>query len=243
MPPFCPEAIDAARRRLRGQLVAVPLIGGVRLLRFGPRADLRLLPEVLQPGGSLAYRGAIHQLVRQLGSLRGAALVGPPAWLPSLALAAATQRLPMLALPSAPLPAGVAAELRRLGCEPGDPVAGSDATAIARRHGFTVVGDPHHEDFALGVASLGRELAELLPLSTATLWVPAPFAAAIAAGLSAGRTQVPDVIEVAPGNVPEGLGEALLRGHHLAVGEAGLSVLAAALAAPAGTTVAAVLAD
>lgn len=243
MSPLRPDAIDAARRRLRGQLVAVPLVGGVRLGSFGPLADLRLLPEVLQPGGSLAYRGALHFLLRQLGSLKGAALVGPPERLLSLALAAATQRLPMRALPTAPLAAALAEELRQLGCEVGEVADGAGALAVARRHGYAVVGDPRQVDFALGIASLGRELAELLPLSTATLWVPAPFAADVAAGLSAGREQVPAVIEVESGAVPAGLGEALIRGHRLAVGTAGLATLAAALAAPPGATVAVVLAD
>lgn len=234
------EAIEAASRRLRGQLVAVPLIGELRLPGFAVPGDLRLAPELLQPGGSLAYRGALHFLMRQLGSLKGVVLHGPPARLLSLALAAATQRLPMLVLTEAEPAPALAGPLQQLGCEL---AVATDVSAEARRRGFAVLGDAAEPDFAVGVATLGRELAASLPADTATLFVPAPFAGAIAAGLATARERIPEVVEVAAGPVPAGLAAALLQGHRLGAGDAALATLAAALAVAAGPTLAVVLSD
>lgn len=58
------DSIRAAAARLRGHVVATPLIGGLLLPGFAHAADVRIKPELLQPGGSAWYRGYLHLVLR-----------------------------------------------------------------------------------------------------------------------------------------------------------------------------------
>ena len=90
-----PDDIQAAAHRLAGHLVATPVIGGLRLTGFDVPPDLRVKPELLQPGGTLRFRGTLHYLLRKLGSLKGLVFWGEVRHVLASALAGQTQRLPM----------------------------------------------------------------------------------------------------------------------------------------------------
>src|SRR5215831_8268041 len=89
--------LAAAAERLRGHVVATPLIG-TPWLPGASLPDVRWKPELLQPGGSLWWRGYQHFLLRQLGRCAGLVYAGPPARLLAAALAAMQHRLPLRAL-------------------------------------------------------------------------------------------------------------------------------------------------
>ncbi len=228
--PIAPADVEAAVRRLRGHLVATPLIGGLRLPGFPVAGDLRLKPEVLQPGGSLWYRAALHFLQRQLGRCRGLLLTGPPASLRAQALAGLQHRLPMVSFGPG-LSGSELAELAALGCEHRSvPEAAADQAAREHRQrsGFTLLPLAQDPDCRLGVATLGWELARDLPAACAQVLVPPGAGSGVEAGLRAGG-HAAVVREVTDAAVPSGLAAALARGHGLVAGATGLAVLAAAL--------------
>jgi threonine dehydratase len=228
-----PAAIQAAAVRLKGHLVATPLVGAVRLPGFAVGADLRLKPEVLQPGGSLWYRGSEHFLLRKLGACKGLTLCGDVRAMLATAVAAQEHRVPVEAFCEALPAADLTGQLRELGCAV-RVVTGALAAAQAqqRREGTVMMPGPGDVDFDLGIATVGLELAQSLPAECARVFVAAAFASAVDSGLVAGGRVIPVV--PAGADVPAGLGAALLAGHRLAGGDWGLSALAQALAEGAG---------
>lgn len=184
------KEIRRAAERLRGQLVHTPLIGDVLLpVQGGIVSAPRLKAECLQTGGSLEYRGAVHYLLRRLGSLKGLVCAGPGYRLLACARAAESQHLPMLALCEQSLPR----HHRELIAACGGVVEEAAATAAATRLAAAVRETGHHllpgvesEDYALGIATLGLELGGELPRDVARVYVsPSELAPAIAAGLLA----------------------------------------------------------
>jgi threonine dehydratase len=188
------EQILAAAERLRGQVVATPLIGGL-LLGGGVREDLRVKPEVLQPSGSLYFRGAMHWLLRQLGGLKGVVLQGTERAVLAGAVAAALHRLPMLAFTVGEPQARVWSQLKALRCEV-RPRASADeavraAAAVRAAQGYALVPGVGQADYAAGLATAGLELAAELPTDTELVVVsPAELAPAVALGLAAGGAEM-----------------------------------------------------
>jgi threonine dehydratase len=228
VPALSATAIEAAARRLSGQLVATPILGGLRLPGFAVAADLRLKAELLQPGGALYWRGIQHFLLRQFGSSRGLWIVGPPRLAVVAAIAAASHRLPAVVQVTAGMTG--ASELRELGCELHEvrDAAASDE-AERRRRGFAALPGLDDPDVAAGIATVGLELARELPSDCAAVFAAPPWVDAIGQGWAAGGRSSPVLPAASP--VPSGLGAALRAGHRLEADEEGLAVLAAALAA------------
>lgn len=225
-----PAAIAAAATRLRGQLVATPLIGGLWLPGFPCAADVRLKPELLQPGGAVWYRGACHFLLRQMGRCRGVAIRADGAVLRAAAMAARAHRMPLLALVGVPPgPEEVSALEAADAAVRVVPVPAGSRPEPRELGGFTWLAGPADPDYALGLATVGLELARDLPAGCEVVLVAPGLGSAVAAGLSAGGRSLP-VVEVPPGPPPEGLAAALAAGHRLHSDAAGCSVLAAALA-------------
>ncbi|GAB4138114.1 MAG: hypothetical protein Fur0037_03590 [Planctomycetota bacterium] len=229
MTPFEPEAVRAALGRLEGLVLPLVLIGGIRLPGFSVAADLRLAAEVLQPGGSLAYRGGMHQMLRRMGSAPGVLLSAQPERLLSLALAAVEHRLPSVAMPRREAGPALRRVLRELGCELLGAGELADARGEAARRGFLLVGDEAERDFALGIASAGFELALGLPSDLDLLIAPEDFVAAVEAGWKAGGRAAGRVVGAAPRGSLDSLRRALLRGHRILGGPTSLAVLDAAL--------------
>src|SRR5262245_18243381 len=90
-------SLAAAAARLRGHVVATPLIG-TPWLPGASLPDVRWKPELLQPGGSAWVRGYQHFLLRQMGRCAGLVYAGPSARLLAAALAAMQHRLPLHAM-------------------------------------------------------------------------------------------------------------------------------------------------
>lgn len=222
-----PSDIQAAAQRLRGQLVATPLIGGLRLPGFQVPPDLRLKPELLQPGGTLRYRGALHYLLRKLGQLKGLVLWGQPRQMLADALAASTQRLPMTSFWSSD-PGAWGEQLQACGCAV---ERAADPRNAARAHGektgfHLLPPDCADPDLLLGLATLGLELARELPRDCPL--VVSSTASSLQAGLRAGGHGA-RVQRVNAGAVPAALQEALGTGHRLHSDPEGLAALAWAL--------------
>ena len=220
--------IRAAAQRLRGQLVATPLIGGLRLPGFQIPPDLRLKPEVLQPGGALRYRGALHYLMRKLGGLKGLVLWGEPRQILADAMAAKTQRLPTTSFWKSD-PGAWGEQLQACGCaveQVTDPATA--AQAHGEKTGFHLLPPNCTEpDFLVGLATVGLELAAELPRDC-PLVVVSSTGSGLQAGLRAGGHSA-RVEEVDRGSAPAGLHEALRTGHRLESDPEGLAALAWAL--------------
>jgi threonine dehydratase len=223
--------VDAARRRLRGQLVATPLVSGLQLPGFAVPSDLRVKVEVLQPSGSIYFRGALHYLLRQLGAPLGLAAWGAERPVLAAARAAALLRLPCAAFPVGEPSAPVRALLDLLGCDvqPRPDAAQARAAAEHARasQGFQVMPGADHADYAAGLATAGAELAETLPAATeAVVVAPAELAPALAMGLAAGgmplRVQGVDVGAAPP---LDALGPAVRVGLRVEVGRPSLAAL------------------
>ena len=226
--PLEDSAIEAAAQRLRGQLVATPLIGGLRLPGFQVPPDLRLKPELLQPGGAMRYRGTLHYLMRKLGQLKGLVLWGPPRQVLTDALAASTQRLPMTSFWESD-PGDWSEQLQACGCaveQAADPVAA--ARSHGEKTGFHLLPpDCVDPDFLLGLATVGLELALELPRDCA-LVVVSSTGSGLQAGLRAGGHSA-RVEEVVASAATAGLQQALRTGHRLESDPEGLAALAWAL--------------
>ena len=224
--------IQAAARRLGGHLIATPLIGGLRLPGFEVPPDLRLKPELLQPGGTLHFRGALHYLLRQLGRLKGLVFWGEPRSVLASALAGQTQRLPMASFWDRDPGPDWRSQLTACGCslqvQEGDPAA--VAQTYAEERGFHLLPpDSADPDLLLGLATVGLELADQLPRDWTRVAVAGPvLAAALQAGLRASGHEAV-VTQVTDCDVPPGLQQALRLGHRLDSDPDGLPPLAWAL--------------
>lgn len=232
MSPVTAAALAAAVQRLRGHVIATPLIGTPWLPGAGSVPDVRWKPELLQPGGSGWYRGYQHFLLRRMGGCAGLVYCGVVDRVLAAAIAAQQHRLPLVAmLPVAPAPT-VAALLQSAGVEVH---AGGDAGSardLCRSRGFTLLPDASQPDVALGMATIGAELAEELPQGCDLVLAPGAVAAVIAAGLAASGRGIPVATAATTAPTTAGLsdlGEAILRGHRLSIGAEGLELLAAAM--------------
>ncbi|MBK8977524.1 MAG: pyridoxal-phosphate dependent enzyme [Planctomycetes bacterium] len=240
--------LEAAARRLAGQVLVTPLVGQPLLPgRLAP-AGLRLKLECLQVAGGLWFRGAMHALARRLGALPGLAVGG--AWRSALgtAAAAAFQRIPTrVALRAADLPAdarALFAALPGVGLEPcDDDAAVAAAHARARAQGCARAPGPGDPDFDVGIATLALELDAQMPSDVARVVIgSAELAPALERGLAAcGRALALEVAEPVA-NVAE-LAEALRIGVRVAVDAAGCAAFARALAIAERESVVAVLAS
>lgn len=223
------DAVRAAAVRLRGHLVATPLIGGLLLPGFAHAADVRIKPELLQPGGSVWFRGHLHFLLRSMGRPVGLTWAEGRGTVVSVAAAAAACRVPLRVFVRAPLDARQAAAVAHLGAEVScveDPVGAS--SALGRRDGFTVLPGEEHPDVAAGLATLGLELAAAMPWDAAVVHVAPGLGAAVAAGLAAGGHGAV-VVEATSASGTDALGASLLAHHGMRAGAGSLAALAAAL--------------
>ena len=209
--PFTHEDLITARRRLAGDLVATPLIGGLEL----GGGDVRFKPERMQPTGSAFYRGALHWCSRQLGTRRGVVLNG--AGLPVAALAAVlhsarSHRIPLEIQTTAE--AAEALDPRALDTRDRDhgrwQVSRDPRTAVDARlaDGWTAFPEWTDPAVALGLATLGAELAEQVPADCGAVVVTDPllvpgirWGLALVRNAGAGREgpgsqadQMPDVV-------------------------------------------------
>ena len=227
--------IQAAADRLRGHLVATPMIGSSWLPAAEREVDLRFKPELLQPGGSGWYRGYLHWLLRSLGSLPGVVFAGPPARALAAAAAALQHRLSLWVILAAEPASGFAALLDAAGAKiefDDQPVQRADG--LQRARGLVPFPGLEHPDVAAGLATVGLELAVELPAECEAVYAPASLASAIVAGLTAAGRRAPVVAvgDDAPGDAEgadqQWLATALLYGHRLRPSPAGLELLAAA---------------
>ena len=213
--------VEAALRRLRGQLVATPIIGGLDLPGFAVPADLRLKAETLQPSGSLWFRGAMHWAMRQLGRHKGVHVSGSPRAMLALACAAREARIAAQTAPDASLPPPLASALVHLGCVVGAPRPAS---------GFVDPPGMESPDFVAGIASIALELLDDLPRDTQRVLVaPGTLAAAVAVGAAA--IGAPWQVLGGPAHHAraEELRAVLLERHRLGCDAEGAATLAAAL--------------
>lgn len=206
-------ALLAAARRLRGHLVATPVIGDLILPGFAVPSDLRVKAEVLQPSGSLWFRGALHWVLCQLGRHKSLVHSGGGAAALAWAYAARSARASLQVLVPAPLGATEQALFAAVGC----PVqVGGAAPAGA-------VPTPALDcaEFADGIGTVVLELAAELPANTQRLVVaPAALAPAIVRAvelLQLGWRVVP----VPPGLDAERAANALVAGCRLVTHGAG----------------------
>lgn len=247
------DAVAAAARRLSGHLVRTPLIGTpfglADALGLPVEPDVRSKPERLQCGADAWFRGYLHFLLRSLGAHAGLVADVGGSRAAAAAIAAALHRVPFVLVAAVEPAAELGAVLRAAGAEvrlDGDPEIA--ARALAQRRGFRRLPDQGDADVALGLATIGLELAEQLPRSTAAVVAPEELAAAIEQGLRAGGCTAAVVPVCAPaagnGDDAGARGAAVWRrAHGLDLGPASRAVFAAAVARGGGEPVAAVLAD
>jgi|SRR5688572_28810903 len=235
--PTHPDLVAAAQR-LRGHLVCCPVIGDLCLPGLTVPPDLRLKAELLQPGGSLWFRGAQHWLLRQLGRCKGLACAGDGTMVAAFARAAHAHRLPMVALlPQVPTDA-LRGALEAAECAVRVGVA--DARQLLTRGpfaGFSPAPAADEPDFVLGVATVVQELAEELPAGTERLLVaPAALAPAVALGVT--MLRLAWQVEAAPRDHPQGadVARALREQHRLCTEGEGAAAVALALARGLGDT-------
>ncbi len=249
MPPSAADAIEAAQRRLSGQLVETPVIGGLSVPGVAFWPELRVKAEVLQPAGSVYFRGALHYLLRQLGALKGLAVHGAPRWVLAAATAAAMLRTPCVALPVGPLDDDLESLLRATGCElrpqATSELAEAEVEQLRARHGSKPMPALAHADVADGIATLGLELAAELADDTEVVAVaPAVLAPIVARGLVAGgRALAVQGVEVEPDGDWRPLSRRLRTGLRLDVGAASVAAVQWALAHAVGTSACIVLAE
>jgi threonine dehydratase len=243
--PLAAETIRAAAKRLSGQLVQTPLLGGL-LLPGDPAADVRLWPDQLQCGGSMYYRGFVHFLLRQLGACKSLTFAGSDRRAAAAAVAAAGHRLALAAYLAAPPRPALAALLARCGAEwhvDADPVAAAERRR--RSDGATALPGVDNADVAAGLATSGLELAAQMPRDSRAVYAPSEIADCIAAGLAAGgiACRVVAVASVREVPAPAALEQALIASHRLHCEPAGLSTLATAMLHPEPGVAIAVIAE
>ena len=240
------SAIEAAAARLRGQILATPLVGAPWLPGH-TTSGLLVKLEVLQLGGSIWFRGALHALLRELGARRSLAIADRAR--PALAWATAASMLGFTVevFVHGPVPEAAA---RSLACVApqwvacADPAAAiTQADAAARRRGHRRSTGLEDADVQAGVATVGLELAHELAHDCDVIHVaPASLAAAIGAGLGAGDRRL--LVRGAPGLVPaeaSALRAAARGGLRVDVDDP--AALAAALHEPPGRRACAILAE
>jgi threonine dehydratase len=217
-----PAEIAAAAERLRGHLVATPWIGALAL---PGAAHLRLKPELLQPGGSIWYRGWLHWLLRQLGAVKGLVIepvAGARAAFAALLAADATRVECVVAAAGAPELVALlhaSGHERRLG--------EAAAPDLARRFGFRRLPPAEDRDVQAGLATAGLEIAREMPAGVEAIFVaPAAVAPAIESGLRAGGCGLPVRIAAASVGLPTPTARLLLR---LDAGPESLGALQAAI--------------
>lgn len=237
MLPLRPEPdLAAAAARLSGHLVRCPVIGDLCLPGFAVPPGLRLKAELLQPGGSLWYRGAQHWLLRQMGRWKGLLCRGTPRQLLAWARAARDQRMPVVAVLADVADAGLRSACESLG------VTVAPAPDLRGAHsGYVSTPAVDAADFALGVGTVVLELVDELPHDTERV-VVAPAELAPAVAQAASSLGLPWRVEA--GAQVHARAEAVaaaLRTHHcLCTEPAGAAALAAALT-PGGDTTCVVL--
>ncbi|MGA1522816.1 MAG: pyridoxal-phosphate dependent enzyme [Planctomycetota bacterium] len=188
--------VESAARRLRGVLVETPLVGGVILPGFDVPPGLRVHLELVQHGGSLWFRGSMHALARALGAPREVVAIGSDAALVASCLAAHLQRVPVTAIARGERRVGLETQLLAFGASVVEWRADADAVAeradaLRRERGARVLPGPGDPDFDLGVATLGRELAQGLGADADLVVVaPAALAAAVEMGLGAAGREI-----------------------------------------------------
>lgn len=239
-------AIEAAAARLRGQVVVTPLVGVLVLPGFTVPDGLRVKLELLQPGGSLRFRGALHALLRRMGSAKGVVVAGTVRWATAAATAAWTLRLPVRAFVSDVVPPEARALLDVVGCRwrelRDEPAAMAAAAEQQREHGDSWLrrDDP---DVLTGIATIGLELARELPSDCARVVVaPAELAEPVAAGLQAGG-RAADVLALGVDLLDLPLAAAMRAGLRLEPSAAATTALARALAGDLGDAPCALLAE
>lgn len=185
-----PRRVREAADRLSGQLVRTPLVGGILLGDAPASPRLRAKLEVLQPGGGAVFRGAMHSLSRALGTLSGLVVGGGFRSAYATALAASLQRIPTVVLIGPNLDESCAARfavLPQVRVERSDVVGRDEVLRRARAEGFRAAPGPGDDDWELGVATLGLELAEQMPGDTDLVVVgPGVLRRAVQRGLVAG---------------------------------------------------------
>jgi hypothetical protein len=225
--------VFAAQRRLSGQLVATPLIGGIDFPGQARGMDLRVKPEMLQPGGSIWFRGMQNFLLCHLGASFGLCVEGP--WrrvLPAI-VAAAQHRLAVEAFLSPGAALTLPSLLRQVA--PEARVSSGDAAAaagFASKNGYVLM--PGNEDASVsaGLATVALELHEQMPTDCAHVFVAAEFAAALQSGFAALERKCA-VHPVTADGVTTGLQQDFQRLHGLHLDGGDLGVVAAAAAGAA----------
>lgn len=239
---FSAAQLESASRRLCGQIVRTPLIGGLHLPGFVVPPELRIKPEVLQPSGSIHARGAMHYLMRRLGQPKGIVVAGAPRLALAVAWAGAVHRMPAIVCLAAPVTAGIARLLDDLGCEAivaGDPErAEATARQVAESRGFHRLSGSDDPDYALGIASIAVELASDLPEDCADLFVaPADLRAVIEQGLLAMGRRLRCHATAPVDDEDQALAAALATGQRLCVDAASAAALHCAVRHAGGSSV------
>lgn len=189
------DEIEAAQARLRGLVVATPLIGDLLIPGRKLPPHLRIKPEILQPSGSIYFRGAAHWLLRQLGSCKGVVLHGAERPVLAAAVAASHHRLPTIGFTVGEPDAIIWKMLQAVGCDvrlcPTSEEARASAEEVRAAEGYVVMPGVEDVDYVAGLATVGLELASELPSDTEVIVVsPSELARAVAAGLMAGGASV-----------------------------------------------------
>ncbi len=201
--------VREAADRLSGQLVRTPLVGGIQLGDAPPSPRLRAKLEVLQSGGGAVFRGAMHSLSRAFGTLSGLVVGGGFRSAYATALAASLQRIPTLVLVEPTVDEARAnrlAVLPHVRIERSGAVGRDQVLRRARAEGFRPAPGPGVDEWELGVATLGWELAEQMPGDTDLVVVaPGALRRAVQRGLVAGGRSVEVVVP--EGGLDRDLGE------------------------------------
>ncbi len=248
------SAIAAAHTRLRGQLVDTPIVAGIVLPGRAVSVELRAKVECLQQGGSIYFRAAQHWLGRHFGSLTGILVSGSYRVVLATAHAAKLQRTPCRLVLHEAVSEDDMSVLRETGAEMdvcfGVEAAAARVSEIASETGYRQVPAIDDSDHALGIATLGLELAAQLGSDVIRVYVaPAELAGPIHAGLMAGGRELlvegvelhAETTDACSGDEGVSLRRQILCGMRVDVGPASLAAFAAAL--DCGEPACAVLAD
>jgi threonine dehydratase len=234
--------LERAARKLLAHLVPAPLIGALTLPGHPVPQELRVKPEVLQPSGSVWYRGALHAALARLGTTKGIVAAGTARRMLAAACVASAHRLPCRGVLTRDRASEVEALLCAHGAETELVADAQEAEArcaeLIAKTGFVRAAGPGDRDYDLGLATLALELDEGLPSDAAVVHVGSaalvePLRAGFAALGSARRgTLAPEPAEA--GEV-ERVVRAVDLGLRLRIGaSSGRAVLAAAADAAPG---------
>ena len=243
---LAPEAVVAASRRLQGQFVRTPLIGGLAAwpMPVVVPEEVRIKAEMSQWAGSVWSRGVLHWFHRQMGQAKGIFTRGPARALCAVAAGAVAHRTPCRLLVDEPLSADQSAArdlLEALAQRAVDGMCTLDADVQAHEADARALGFRRFDlstaepDVAAGLATVGFDLAAEVPGDCAGIYVPecAPgFAACVATGLlAAERGDVPVYgVPVLDAAAAKPWRDALVAGLRLACDGPGLAGLLAAVA-------------